>query len=96
MAGIQGIAGLAAPASTAPAPDRGSRADGRREPEPGDSALFSSQAVEASLRGKLVAASSDDFRDKRVEEARRRLEEGAHRVQTVLLKIAARISPYLE
>jgi len=96
MAGIQGIAGLVAPASTPPVPDRDKHADDHHDPEPGDRVSFSSAAVEASLRGKLIAASSEDFRTKRIEEARRRIEEGAHRVQTVLLTVAARVSPYLD
>ncbi len=92
MAGIQGIAGLPEPVgvtraqgrSKAPAPSIGPSTDGFE---------ISPQAAQAS------AAATDgqsEVRLERVAEARQRIEDGTHRLQEVVLDVAARLSKFVE
>jgi hypothetical protein len=101
MVGIYGISGIPEPpAATPTGPARDKRPQGipvGLAPE-SDLAAFSAEAKDASAAAKLVEAAkarSDEVRKERIEEARKQLEEGAYRIQQVVLVVAARVSKYL-
>ena len=97
MAGIQGITGV-------PEPVGGSRVQGRsRAPAPStgpetDGIEISPQAAQAAAAATHLAPTDgqSEIRQERVAEARQRLEEGTHRLQEVVLNIAARLSKFVE
>ncbi|MBM3288848.1 MAG: flagellar biosynthesis anti-sigma factor FlgM [Candidatus Hydrogenedentes bacterium] len=96
MAGIQGIVGLTAPAGPGPAGERPNRRAGSRT----DLALldqvsFSAEAKGAAEASRLAASAADELRTQAVEEARRNIEQGAYKLQSVVRLVAARVSPYL-
>ncbi len=93
MAGIQGIAGVPEPVggtrvqgrSKAPAPSTGPSTDGLD---------ISPQAAQAASVS--AASGQSAIREDRVAEARQRIEEGTHRLQEVVLDVAARLSRFVE
>ena len=96
MAGIQSIVGLTAPVGNGPAGERTSRRNEvRAEPGQLDRVSISTQAKSAAEAARLAAASADDLQAKVVDEARKSIEQGAYRLQSVVNLVAARISPYL-
>lgn len=96
MAGIQGIFGLTAPGGTGPVNERPTkRGEARAESGTIDHLSISSTARDVAEISKLAATSPDDVRRRRVEEARRSIEEGTYRLLNVVELVAARISPHL-
>lgn len=97
MAGIQGIPGIITPTGTDPVSDRPSkRTEARTNSGQLDRVSISSEAQDAADVAKLAAASKDsEVRQQRVEQARKSIEEGTYRVQSVVLMVAARVSQYL-
>lgn len=96
MSGIQGIAGV-------PEPVGGSRVEGRsRAPAPStgpetDGLQISPQAAQAAAATHVAPADDhSEIRQERVAEARQQLEEGTHRLQEVVLDLAARLSKFVE
>jgi hypothetical protein len=97
MAGIQGIVGLTAPVGTGPVGERPSkRNEVRTGPGQLDRVSISSEAKGAAGAVRLAAASADDIRAKYVEEARRNIEQGIYRLQSVVQLVASRVSRFLE
>ncbi len=97
MAGIQGIAGLTAPVGTGPAGERpGKRNEVQAGPVQLDHVSISSEAKDAAGAARLAAASADDIRARNVEEARRNIEQGIYRIQSVVQLVASRVGRYLE
>lgn len=96
MAGIQGIAGV-------PEPLGGSRVQGRSKapapstgPEP-DGLQISPQAAQAAAAAHVAATDGhSEIRQERIAEARQQLEKGTHRLQEVVLDVAARLSKFVE
>ena len=96
MAGIQGIVGLITPVGSGPVGERPNRRNGvQTDTGQPDQVVISSEAKGAAQAAKYAAAASDDIRKKAVEEARRNIEQGAYKIQSVVQLVAARISPYL-
>ena len=97
MAGIQGIAGL-------PEPVGGTRVQGRsKAPAPSigpstDGIEISPQAAQASAAAPRATATDgqSEVRLERVAQARQRIEDGTHRLQEVVLDVAARLSKFVE
>ena len=97
MVGIQGIAGV-------PEPVGGPRAQGRGEssaPSTGpstDGLDISPQGSQAAAAATRAAATvgQNEIREERVAEARQRIEDGTHRLQEVVLDVAARLSKFVE
>ena len=95
MVGIQGIAGVPEPVggarvrgrSNAPAPSIGPSTDGIE---------ISPQAAQASAAATRATEGQSEVRLERVAEARQRIEDGAHRLQEVVLHVAARLSRFVE
>ena len=97
MVGIQGIAGVPEPVggarvrgrSNAPAPSIGPSTDGIE---------ISPQAAQASAAATRATATDgqSEVRLERVVAARQRIEEGAYRLQKVVLEVAARLSKFVE
>ncbi|MDZ4859362.1 MAG: hypothetical protein SGI88_10305 [Candidatus Hydrogenedentes bacterium] len=97
MAGIQGIAGLITPIGASPTPDRpAKRSEVRGISGDGDHAVFSSEAQGAAELKRLAASAVDEGRQARLEQARKSIEQGAHRLQSVVELVASRVSKYLE
>jgi len=96
MAGIQGIVGLTAPAGSGPVGDRPNRRiEARTNAGQSDTLSISSDAKGAAEAARLAAAAADEIRAKAVEDARRNIEQGTYRLQSVVQLVASRISPYL-
>ncbi len=95
MTGIQGIAGV-------PEPVGGNRVEGRsRAPAPStgpekDGLEISPQAAKAAATRVAPADGQSEVRQERVAQARQQLEEGTHRLQEVILDVAARLSKFVE
>ena len=93
MVGIQGIGGI-------PEPANNKQADGRDKEvrveasSPRDGLEISQQAQEASNAARLVnqAMRDSEIRAERVAEAKAKVEQGAYRVQEIILQVAARLS----
>ena len=95
MAGIQGIVGLTAPVGSGPVGERPNRRDEvRTDSGQQDHVSISSDAKDAAEAAKLAAA-AEQVRAKTVEEARKSIEQGTYKLQSVVELVAARISPYL-
>lgn len=96
MAGIQGIAGLQLPGGNTPASERPNRRNEvRTDSGPLDHVSISAEAKGAAEAARMAAAAAEEVRAKAVEEARRNIEQGTYRLQSVVRLVAARISPYL-
>lgn len=96
MAGIQGIAGLQVPGGNTPVGERpGRRNEVHTDSGQLDRVSISSEAKGAAEAARLAAAAAEEVRAKAVEEARRNIEQGTYRLQSVVRLVAARISPYL-
>lgn len=97
MVGIQNI-------SSGPAPIRLNRAtdsapaSGSATSAPADAVEFSDNAAKAAdlLQVLSQAASDNPVRQERVEEAKVKIEEGAHHVQEVVLQVAATLAKFIE
>ena len=97
MVGIQGIGSVSGPVgavhvqgrSKSPAPLTGPSTDGLD---------ISAQAAQAAASATRAAAAEgqSEIREERVAEARQRIEEGTHRLQEVVLDVAARLSKFVE
>lgn len=97
MVGIERISGIRQPAENKRADDRSKQERNIGAFEPDDVAI-SPEGQRLSAVGRYIkeANANDEFRAKRIEEARKNLEKGTHQVQLVLRQVAARISPYIE
>jgi anti-sigma28 factor (negative regulator of flagellin synthesis) len=97
MAGIQGIVGLTPPVGNGPVgeqrPNR--RDEVRKDSGQQDRVSISSEAKDAAEAARLAATASEEIRTKAVEEARRNIEQGTYKLQSMVQIVAARISPYL-
>ena len=95
MVGIQGIAGVPEPVggarvrgrSNAPAPSIGPSTDGIE---------ISPQAAQASAAVPRATEGQNEIREERVAESRQRIEDGAYKLQEVVLHVAARLSRFVE
>lgn len=79
--------------------------DGAVKPRPAQSAdsqatdgvEISAEAAAAAARTKLAAQTPGEaLRAERIEQAKRNIEEGAYRLQEIVLEVAARIAPYVD
>jgi len=101
MVGIYGITGIPEPATTTPEPARGKRPAVRADEASSveqDQIVLSPEAHQASAAARFVEAAkarSEEIRAERITEARKQLEEGAYRIQEVVLAVAARVSQFL-
>jgi len=99
MVGIQGVGG-------APQPINANQTTANRYRDVGpDTALLrdrlaiSDEAQKAAERVRLIQAANGTGSEalaQRVEHAKENLEKGTHRIQSVLLEVAARIGAYIE
>ncbi len=97
MAGIQGIVGLAVPTGTSPTGERpAKRGETKSDSGTFDRVVISSEAQGAAAAARLAASTSDEVRHHRVEQARKSIEEGAYRLQSVVELVASRVSRYLD
>jgi len=97
MAGIQGIVGLSAPSGPTPAGERSAkRGESRTVGDSTDNVSFSSEAQDAADAARLAASSADEIRKSRVEQARKQIQEGAYKLQSVVELVASRVSAYLD
>lgn len=98
MVGITGIG--AVDGSSEPLPT-GKKTRERLEAQPAgaDHVAISSQAAEAADAARLVREAAEraahELQQQRIEDAKRRIEEGTHQVQSVVLEIASRITGYV-
>ncbi len=95
MTGIQGIPGV-------PEPVGGNRVEGRSRapapstgPEP-DGLQISPEAAQAAAARVAPTDGRSEIREERVAAARQQLEEGTHRLQEVVLDVAARLSRFVD
>lgn len=96
MAGIQGIVGLTAPAGSGPVGEPpNKRTEFRTDSGQLDRISISSEAKDAAEAARLAASAADEIRRKSVEDARRSIEQGTYKLQSVVRLVASRISPYL-
>ena len=96
MAGIQGIVGLTPPVGNGPVGERpNKRAEVRKDSGQLDHVSISPEAKGKAEAARLASAAADEIRQKNVEEARKNLEQGLYKLQSVVELVASRISPYL-
>jgi hypothetical protein len=91
MGGVQGIGGSPGPADAGPANGRIGLHWQAPAFDPADGVEISNTARQAALAAKDI-----DLRQQRVEEVQARIQEGAYKLQAALLKVAARVAPYIE
>ncbi len=90
MGNVQGIGGAS---GSAAAVATGGRFDLQlKSPafDPTDNVKISQPAAQAAF-----AAQEPEIRQERVDEVRARLQDGAYKLQATLLKVAARVAPYV-
>ncbi len=96
MAGIQGIVGLTPPVGNGPVGERpNKRNEARTDAGRLDNVSISPEAKNKAEAARLAAAAAEEIRQKNVEEARKNLEQGIYKLQSVVELVASRISPYL-
>ena len=97
MVGIEGISGIRQSANTGRGEDRRQRVS-TQHTAPHDEVQFSSDARRAEEISRLVAQVNGQsvVRAERVAEAKRDIEQGAYRLQSVVLQVAARVSGHVE
>lgn len=78
--------------------DGSSSKDAAKVPAKHDDIQFSQEAQEASSVARLVELAKDDsgVRQERIDQAKKNIEEGTHRVEDVILQVAARIVQFVE
>jgi len=98
MIGVPGVNGVPEPLgpqrpSGAPTPATPSAA-----PPASDRAEFTQQASLASSAQQVIAATGGEsaIRQEQVEAAKERIEAGTHRLQEVVLQVAARVARFVE
>lgn len=98
MVGIQGVNGAPDPLGTKPAAAGQNRAPQTSVEPAQDGVEFSAQASRAAAVQNAVQAASNqsEIREQRVAEAKDRIEQGAYRLQEVVLQVAARVSQFVE
>ncbi len=99
MVGIQGVGGAPQPSNANQAAVNRYRKASEDAALFGDTLAISDAAKRAAEHARLVQAASETGSDtlaRRVEQAKENLEKGTHRIQSVLLKVAARIGAYIE
>jgi len=96
MVGITGIEQLAG-ATPAPAPKGKTAAGNAPRLDTADRVSISAEAVRAAEAARLAAEaeSQNNVRTEAIEAARQRLQEGAYRLQSVVLQVAARVGEYV-
>lgn len=95
MLGIDGIGAVTG--SSGPVPtDKKARERAQSRPPETDAVTFTTEAVQAADATRLVREAEkiaqDEHQQKRIEEAKRNIQEGAYRVQSIVLEIAGRIT----
>lgn len=97
MVSIQGIGGIPEPGNSKPAQRRGSSdvADTSRVAD--DGVNISAEATQAAKAAEIAAQTraTSDIRDARVAQAKENIEQGAYKLQEVVLEVASRISKYI-
>lgn len=95
MVGIQGVHSGAEPAGPIPASGTQGRAAAQAAPPPAsDGVAISPEAAVAQHAVRTQTES--EIRQHLVEEAKQRIEQGAYRLQQVVLTVAARVSKFVE
>lgn len=97
MVGIQGVSGLPEPAGPRQTPGRPATPSGQTTSS-SDGVDFSPEAAKAAQAQSFVAATQHqpDIRTERVEEARVKIEQGTHKLQEVVLQVAARVAQFVD
>lgn len=97
MVGVQSIGGLPEPANPERVTERPQRGD-TAEAAPHDAVSISPEARRAATVARVLTQSpvADEVRAERVAEVRKSIEQGAYRLQEVVLMLAARLSPYVD
>lgn len=98
MVGINGIGAVDGTNEPVPAEKR-VRDRAKGPAGEADAVSISSEAVQAADATRLARAaeelSANEIQQRRIEEAKRNIEEGTYRVQSVVLEIASRITGYV-
>lgn len=95
---INGIGGLNGPSEPVPA-DRKARDRSQSPASTSDAVSISAEAAQAADASRLTReadkTAENEYQQRRIEEAKRNIEEGTYRLQSVVLEIAGRITGYV-
>ena len=93
MVGIHGIGEIPEPANSKKAPERSATRDIAASNAARDGVELSTESVTASKAARVRAV---EIREERVAKAKESIEQGAYRIQEVVLQVADRIARYVD
>ena len=97
MVSIQGIGGIPEPGNSKPTQKRGGHDDVKTSRVTDDGVEISAQATQAAKAAQVVAQTNatSEIREERIAQAKENIEQGAYKLQEVVLAVASRISKYI-